>query len=109
MELIDRQKAIDALIGLTAYKTKREIVEQCEKRVADENGWLGGVAECLDEIEDMQEEPKEGLAWKEVNLLLAELWAKSTLITDAEGLQHEVVHWADVKDELYSFYDKLKG
>ena len=49
------------------------------------------------------------VSWQTVNLLMAELWSKSTLITDTEGLQHEVVHWADVKDELYRFYDKLKG
>ena len=49
-DLISRQAAIDALMSLTIYKSKREIVQAADK---DENSWIGGVAECIDEIEDL--------------------------------------------------------
>ena len=54
-DLIDRQAAINALIELTQYKTKREIIDRCNASIADEQGWLGGVAEAIDAIEDMDE------------------------------------------------------
>ena len=53
MELIDRQAAIDALVGVTMFKTKHEIIQRVNASVQDEQGWLGAVAECLDEIEDL--------------------------------------------------------
>lgn len=49
-DLISRQAAIDALMSLTVYKSKREIVQAADK---NENSWIGGVAECIDEIEDL--------------------------------------------------------
>ena len=49
-DTISRQAAIDALMSLTIYKSKREIVQAADK---DENSWIGGVAECIDEIEDL--------------------------------------------------------
>ena len=49
-DLISRQAAIEALMSLTIYKSKREIVQAADK---DENSWIGGVAECIDEIEDL--------------------------------------------------------
>ena len=52
-DYISRQEAIKSLLELTTFKTKRELVERIESSIADENGWLGGVAECMDEIEDL--------------------------------------------------------
>lgn len=52
-DLIDRQAAIDALIGITMFKTKHELMQRVNASVQDEQGWLGAVAECLDEIEDL--------------------------------------------------------
>lgn len=52
-DYISRQEAIKTLLELTTFKTKRELVERIESSIADENGWLGGVAECMDEIEDL--------------------------------------------------------
>ena len=52
-ELIDRAEAVERLLALTVYKSKRELIEAVEKSVSNENGWAGGVAECIDEIEDM--------------------------------------------------------
>ena len=60
MDLISRQAAIDALMSLTVYKSKREVVQAADKH---ENTWIGGVAECIDEIEDLpsaQHERKTG-------------------------------------------------
>ena len=57
-DYISRQAAIEALMSLTIYKSKREIVQAADK---DENSWIGGVAECIDEIEDLpsaQPEPQ---------------------------------------------------
>ena len=52
-DLISRQQAIDALIGITRFKTKHELMQRVNASVQDEQGWLGAVAECLDEIEDL--------------------------------------------------------
>ena len=52
-DLISRQAAIDALVGVTMFKTKHEIMQRVNASVQDEQGWLGAVAECLDEIEDL--------------------------------------------------------
>ena len=59
-DTISRQAAIEALMSLTIYKSKREIVQAADK---DENSWIGGVTECIDEIEDLpsaQPERKTG-------------------------------------------------
>ena len=52
-DLIGRQAAIDALVGITMFKTKHELMQRVNASVQDEQGWLGAVAECLDEIEDL--------------------------------------------------------
>ena len=52
-DLISRQAAIDALVGITIFKTKHELMQRVNASVQDEQGWLGAVAECLDEIEDL--------------------------------------------------------
>ena len=52
-DCISRQAAIDALIGITRFKTKHELMQRVNASVQDEQGWLGAVAECLDEIEDL--------------------------------------------------------
>ena len=57
-DLISRQAAIDALMSLTVYKSKREIVQAADK---NENSWIGGVAECIDEIEDLQSAHPDGI------------------------------------------------
>lgn len=49
-----------------------------------------------------------GISWAKMNELFAELYSKVCYITDADGLQHEVVHWSDAKDVLYDFYSKEK-
>ena len=52
-DLIGRQAAIDALVGITMFKTKHELMQRVNASIQDEQGWLGAVAECLDEIEDL--------------------------------------------------------
>ena len=52
-DTISRQAAIDALVGITRFKTKHELMQRVNASVQDEQGWLGAVAECLDEIEDL--------------------------------------------------------
>ena len=52
-DTISRQAAIDALVGITMFKTKHELMQRVNASVQDEQGWLGAVAECLDEIEDL--------------------------------------------------------
>ena len=62
-DTISRQAAIDALVGITMFKTKHELMQRVNASVQDEQGWLGAVAECLDEIEDLpsaQPERKKG-------------------------------------------------
>lgn len=68
VDLIDRQAAIAALLGITIFKTKHELMQRVNASVQDEQGWLGAVAECLDEIEDLpsaQPEPAIPLSWIE--------------------------------------------
>lgn len=52
-DLIDRQKAIDAIMELQPYSTKRELINRIESSIADAEGYLGGIAMALDEIEDL--------------------------------------------------------
>lgn len=56
-DYIERQAAIDTLIALTVYKTMGEISEQINRSMTVQNGWLGGIADCINEIEDMPEAP----------------------------------------------------
>ena len=49
-DCISRQAAIDALIALTVYSNKRDLVEEADNHP---NTWIEGVAECIDEIEDL--------------------------------------------------------
>ena len=52
-DLISRRAAVDAILGRTTYKTKHDLMSRINTSIADENGWLGGIAESLDEIEDL--------------------------------------------------------
>ena len=64
-DLIGRQAAIDALVGITMFKTKHELMQRVNASVQDEQGWLGAVAECLDEIEDLPSaQPVRHGKWK---------------------------------------------
>ena len=49
-DMISRQAALDALIALTVYSNKRDLVKEADNHP---NTWIEGVAECIDEIEDM--------------------------------------------------------
>ena len=62
-DCISRQAAIDALIGITRFKTKHELMQRVNASVQDEQGWLGAVAECLDEIEDLPSAQPELPEW----------------------------------------------
>lgn len=53
-DIIDQ--AIERLIRLTGCKTNEEITARMDASVTDSEGWLGGVAACIDELEDMQGE-----------------------------------------------------
>ena len=62
-DTISRQAAIEALVGVTMFKTKHEIMQRVNASVQDEQGWLGAVAECLDEIEDLPSAQPELPEW----------------------------------------------
>lgn len=51
-----RKQAIERLIRLTGCETNEEITARMDASVTDSEGWLGGVAACIDELEDMQGE-----------------------------------------------------
>ena len=67
-DLISRQAAIDALVGITMFETKHEIMQRVNASVQDEQGWLGAVAECLDEIEDLPSAQPERIKGKWIEL-----------------------------------------
>ncbi|MBQ3326210.1 MAG: hypothetical protein IJG86_00305 [Clostridia bacterium] len=52
-DIISRTQAIERLIRLTGCKTNEEITARMDASVTDSEGWLGGVAACIDELEDM--------------------------------------------------------
>ena len=61
-DCISRQAAIDALIALTVYSKKREIVKEADNYP---NTWIEGVAECIDEIEDLPSTQPENIRCKD--------------------------------------------
>ena len=101
-DLISRQAAIDALVGITMFKTKHELMQRVNASVQDEQGWLGAVAECLDEIEDLpsaQPEPAIPMSWIENHIA----WLKSldTSFSALTALQIStmVQKWKDEQNE----------
>lgn len=53
-DVISRTKALNILLDLTGCKTKRDLINRIESSVKDAEGRLGGIAEAMDEIEDME-------------------------------------------------------
>ncbi|MBQ9251587.1 MAG: hypothetical protein IJ188_03005 [Clostridia bacterium] len=61
--MISKQAAIEAILGVTTYKSVEEIKDQCNEHAWADNGWTGGVRDAIEAIEDMDEEesePEEG-------------------------------------------------
>lgn len=92
MDLISRQQAINVLMELTPYKNKRELINRCDSSIADAEGRLGGIAECIDEIEDLpsaQTEPCEYYALcrhgRDENKLRADLGFCEYCHEDSDG------------------------
>ena len=62
-DLISRQKAIEALANLTCVGIE-EIKAQCDRSVADSEGWLGGIRDAALELEALpsaEPERKKGV------------------------------------------------
>lgn len=61
-DLISRKDAIEAIANLTCFGIE-EIKVQCDKSVADSEGWLGGLRDAVIEIEalpSVEPEHKKG-------------------------------------------------
>ena len=101
-DYISKQAAINACLGLTTYKTRRELVERVDSSIADENGWLGGIAECMDEIDDL---PSADVVNK--TDLLGWLLAYHTKSFELKGryFPHEVIAWLVNDLSMYLFED----
>ena len=52
-DLIRRQDALQAIIGITTCENAEGIEIHCDASVADSEGWLGGVRDALRAIEDV--------------------------------------------------------
>ena len=52
-DYIDRQAVRNALLDLTPYKSWRELRYRCEESIADAEGRLGGIGECMGAIDDL--------------------------------------------------------
>lgn len=53
-DLISRQAAIDAIVAQTiGYNTADEIKAECDENIFNENGYLGGLKDAIEAIEDM--------------------------------------------------------
>lgn len=50
-DLIRREDAFKAIVGLTTQKTVDDIEILCDASVADSEGWLGGIRDALREVE----------------------------------------------------------
>lgn len=78
-DLIRRQDALQAIIGITTCENAEGIEIHCDASVADSEGWLGGVRDALRAIEDIPSaEPErrwipisEALLPKDMDRLLA--------------------------------------
>lgn len=63
-DLISRQAAIDALVGLTDHKSVRELYEHVQENYLD-GLWIGGISDAIDAIialpsAERTKEDKEG-------------------------------------------------
>lgn len=58
-DLISRQDAIDAITKQTIY-TADIIKSRCKARLVDENGWLGGLKDAIEAVEDVPSAQKTG-------------------------------------------------
>jgi len=104
-DLISRQAAIDALVGITMFKTKHELMQRVNASVQDEQGWLGAVAECLDEIEDLpsaQPEPKKG-KWRLADSQNPEDKANGNFLYFCSNCFHADLH-AKTQEVPYCWY-----
>ena len=52
-DLIKREDAFKAVLGVTTYDTVDDVEIHCDASVADSEGWLGGVRDALRAIEDV--------------------------------------------------------
>lgn len=52
-DLISRQKALQAIVGITTCENVDGIEIHCDASVADSEGWLGGVRDALRAIEEV--------------------------------------------------------
>ena len=52
-DLISRQAAIDAIVAQTIGYTVDEIKAECDENIFKENGYLGGLKDAINAIEDM--------------------------------------------------------
>lgn len=69
-DLISRKAAIDAVMRLQPYSNKRELIKRIESSIADAEGYLGGIAMSLDELEDLDSidaEPVRNGRWININ------------------------------------------
>jgi len=60
-DLISRQKALQAIVGITTCENVDGIEIHCDASVADSEGWLGGVRDALRAIEEV---PSAEPEWK---------------------------------------------
>ena len=98
IDYISRQEAIKSLLELTTFKTKRELVKRIESSIADENGRLGGVAECMDEIEDLPSEDVIPVSWIEEQIK----WLRGT------GNEFASLTAVNISSLLKTWRDKVK-
>lgn len=52
-DLIRRQDAFRAVLGVTTYDTVDDVEIHCDASVCDSEGWLGGIRDALRAIEDV--------------------------------------------------------
>lgn len=65
-DLIRRQDAFKAVLGVTTYDTVDDVEIHCDASIADSEGWLGGVRDALRAIEDVPsaEPERKSMVWK---------------------------------------------
>lgn len=77
-DLIRRQDAFRAVLGVTTYDTVDDVEIHCDASVADSEGWLGGVRDALRAIENVpsaEPERKKG-KWVEKEYYVCDCYAK---------------------------------
>ena len=90
-DLIERQKALDAIVNLTCYGIG-EMENLCKASIADSEGWLGGILEAVHELQALPSAEPERKKGK---------WTEKEVFTSGKG---KIREWQTAKCSVCGKY-----